>query len=325
MDLISVIVPVYKVEKYLDKCVQSIVDQTYRELEIILVDDGSPDRCGVMCDSWAAKDARIKVIHKRNGGLSDARNAGLTVAKGKYIAFVDSDDWIDANYVYYLYQAIQETGAGIAACDSCTVMENDGMPLPLWEEPTIQSCTPEEAIGDILQGKGFRAVAWNKLYHRQYLEGECYPVGKHHEDEFFTYRILAKAEKLAYVDLPLYVYLQRGGSIMHTMSLKRLDALDAYLQRLEFLRVHFPKLYLSDKCTFCVSCTIFYRQGLLLSDSIRPAFLTKIRLARRQVRFTLEELLHMPPKSLIYVLGTGIAIDLFCRTLNLRKGTIIDG
>ncbi|MBE6950619.1 MAG: glycosyltransferase [Ruminococcaceae bacterium] len=319
MDLISVIVPVYKVEKYLDKCIQSIVDQAYRNLEIILVDDGSPDRCGIMCDVWAAKDSRIKVIHKENGGLSDARNAGLAIAAGSYIAFVDSDDWIDHSYLSAMYQAIRDTGAGIAACDVCTIGEYEAAPAPFRGDAAHRICTAEEAISDILVGEGFRAVAWNKLYRRDYLSGERYPVGKHHEDEFFTYRILAKAEKLVYLDAPLYFYLQRGGSIMHTVSMKRLDVLDAYLERLAFLAEHFPRLHLGDKITFCISCAAFYRQGLNWADPQAPRFLSRVRDCRAQVRFTGAELRKLPLIQLAYVCGTGCCMDLFCRMMNLRK------
>lgn len=325
MDLISVIVPVYKVEAYLDKCVQSIVEQTYRNLEIILVDDGSPDRCGELCDAWAARDGRIKVIHKENGGLSDARNAGMAVATGEYIAFVDSDDWIDLNFLYHLHRAIRDTGAGIAACDIRTIREDEAAPAPFCGEPVRRVCTAEEAIGDITQGVGFRAVAWNKLYRSDFLTGEKYPVGKHHEDEFFTYRILAKAERLVYVDVPLYCYLQRSGSIMHTVSMKRLDALDAYLERLELLKTRFPELYHKDKITFCLSCAAFYRQGLRWNSPDRPDFLARIRTARGKVRFRAAEFAHMSAKNACYVLCTGLWLDLFCRLQNQKEGMNIDG
>ena len=319
MDLISVIVPVYKVEQYLDKCVQSIVEQTYRNLEIILVDDGSPDRCGAMCDAWAEKDGRIKVIHTPNQGSSAARNTALDAAKGELIAFADSDDWLDLRFLSHLYGAIKETGAGIAACDIRSVYETDP-PVPLSPESVSkQVFTPEEAISGILRGEGFRAVAWNKLYHRSCLEGERYPVGKHHEDEFFTYRILAKAEKLVYVDCPLYFYLQRGGSIMHTVSLKRLDALDAYLERLEFLKERFPALYQRDKATFCVSCAIFYRQGLRMDGTDRADFLEKVRTSRKKVHVSLRELSHMSASAGVYALATAVALDPFCRLLNFME------
>ncbi len=324
MELISVIVPIYKVEAYLDKCVRSIVDQTYKNLEIILVDDGSPDRCGAMCDAWAARDSRIRVIHKSNGGLSDARNAGMAVAAGEYIAFVDSDDWIEAAYVQQMYQAIRDTGAGIAACDIRLVEEGEEVPS-VDAYAGYREYTAEEAISDILVGQGFRAIACNKLYHRSYLVGERYPVGKHHEDEFFTYRILAKAEKLVYVELSLYCYLQRSGSIMHTVSMKRLDALDAYLERLAFLQTRFPELWHRDKITFCCSCAAYYRQGLRMEGSDRPDFLAKIRNARRQVHFSPAELARMSTKNLIYVLCTGALLEPFCRLLNYKEGKTSDG
>ena len=325
MDLISVIVPVYKVEKYLDKCVSSIVNQTYRNLEIILVDDGSPDHCGAMCDAWAEKDERIKVIHKENGGLSDARNAGMDAASGEYIAFADSDDWIDSRFLSHLHRAIHETGAEIAACDIQTVYETDPPATPSPEETPILVYTPEEAIGSILRGEGFRAVAWNKLYHRSCLEGERYPVGKHHEDEFLTYRILAKAKKLAYVDLPLYFYLQRSGSIMHTVTLKRLDALDAYLERLAHLKERFPALYQRDKVAFCISCTMFYRQGLKMSSADRSAFLAKIRSSRKQIHFTLKEYTCMSGKERIYAYFTSAWMEPFCWLLNRMERNSSNG
>ena len=318
MDLISVIVPVYKVEKYLDRCIKSIVDQAYKNLEIILVDDGSPDNCPAMCDAWEKKDSRIKVIHKRNGGLSDDRNIGLAVAQGEYIAFIDSDDWVDVNYLYYMYRTIQKTGVGIAACD-IQIVEEGKTPLHVDISAKYRVCDAKEALSDILVGQGFRAVTWNKLYHRGYLEGEQFRVGKHHEDEFITYRILSKAEKLVYVDFPLYYYFQRSNSIMHTMSIKRLDALDAYLERLAFLKTKFPKLYHRDKITFCNSCTFFYREGLRMNSPDQSDFLAKICNARKQVHFSVAEILQMTGKELIYVFGTGVFLDLFCRILNYKE------
>lgn len=117
MEQISIVVPIYKVEAFLDRCVASLVNQTYQNLEIILVDDGSPDRCGQICDEWAKKDARIRVIHKENGGLSDARNAGIGIATGKYIAFIDSDDWVSKLYIEKLYQIMQLENGDIAECE----------------------------------------------------------------------------------------------------------------------------------------------------------------------------------------------------------------
>lgn len=312
---ISIIVPVYKVEPWLDRCVQSIVDQSHQNLEIILVDDGSPDHCGAMCDAWAEKDSRIQVIHKENGGLSSARNAGLAAATGEYIAFVDSDDWVHPAYLFAMYHAIACSGADVAACDVCFLQAEEAVP----EARDLESFTvfsPKEAIATILRGRGFRAVAWNKLYRRQLLTGENFPVGKYHEDEFFTYRILAKAEKLAFVDAPLYYYFQRPGSIMRSVSIRHLDALDAYLQRIAFLESRYPDLYVLDKYNFCIACAGFYRDAMLSAD--KKTMQAKIKACRAQVRFSRGEFMDACARQKLYIAGTKIWIDLFCSVLNFR-------
>ena len=317
MELISIIVPVYKVEEYLDKCVRSVVNQTYSNLEIILVDDGSPDRCGRMCEQWAERDQRIRVLHKANGGLSDARNAGMEIATGTYTAFVDSDDWIAPDFIQTLYDALKKSGAQIAGCDVCTVYPD--------REPELNGtghvrvCTAEEAICDILHGTGFRAVAWNKLYLSSLLQGERYPVGKHHEDEFFTYRIYGKAEKLVYVDTPMYFYLQRQGSIMRSFSIKRLDALEAYLERLDYLKERYPALYAGDKFTFCVACAAMYSQAQQQKDSSTAAIKKKIRRLRKQVSVSPAEYKGVSAKQRLYAMGTGLCIGLFCTMTNWTK------
>ena len=318
MELISVIVPVYKVEEYLDKCVQSIVDQTYSNLEIILVDDGSPDRCGDMCEQWAKKDSRIRVLHKPNGGLSDARNAGMEISAGTYTAFIDSDDWIAPDFIQVMYDAIKQTGAQIAGCDVYhAFLDQD--PEEGISTGEIRIYTRKEAITDILQYKGFRAVAWNKLYLSSLLKGEKYPVGKHHEDEFFTYRIFGKADKLVYVDKPMYYYLQRQGSIMHSFTIKRLDALEAYLERLEYLKKTFPDLYCADKLNFCVSCAVLYSQAQTCNDPSATAIKRKIKELRKNVCVTQKEARNLSFKEKLYVRGTGFCMGVFCTALNMRK------
>lgn len=319
MERISVIVPIYKVEAYLDKCVQSIVDQTYTDLEIILVDDGSPDRCGDMCEAWAKKDSRIKVIHKENGGLSDARNAGMAIAAGEYICFVDSDDWINPRYVELLHTAVVKHQASVAACDVTPFYENDAVCTDISQPIQCASYTSEAAIATLINGTHFRAVAWNKLFRRDLLQGEQFPVGKYHEDEFFSYRILAKAETLVYVDVPLYYYLQRSGSIMTSVSVRHLDALDAGLQRLSFLEEHYPALYRADKVTFCVCCVYFYRNALPTGHQEQKMYIRKVRWARRQVRFRFTELLSYPKKHIMYILASRICPRTLCKLLTREK------
>lgn len=236
MDLISIIVPIYKVEPYLNKCVQSIVDQTYENLEIILVDDGSPDNCPAICDAWAAKDSRVKVIHKENGGLSDARNAGLAIAKGDYVAFVDSDDYIEPAFIADLHAALSRTGADIAECGVSYVDESGNV---LRHRPAAPERELDRigALRKLVLEEGVYQTVWNKLYRREMIDGILFEKGKYHEDDFWTYQVFDRMEKLVLVDKPLYNYLQRGGSIIGVgYNLKRLDGLEARVLRMKHLQ-----------------------------------------------------------------------------------------
>ena len=188
MELISVIVPIYKVEAYLDKCVQSIVNQSYRNLEIILVNDGSPDNCGAMCEAWAAKDGRIKVIHKENGGLSDARNAGLAIATGELISFIDSDDWIEPEFLQTLYDALVAQNAQIAEC-AIHLVDEEGKILRSRGPAKCESIGKIEALRRLVMEDGVYQTVWNKLYRRQVIAGILFEKGKYNEDDFWPYQI----------------------------------------------------------------------------------------------------------------------------------------
>ena len=235
MALISVIVPIYGVEKYLDKCVESIVNQTYRDLEIILVDDGSKDACPAMCDEWAEKDARIKVVHKENGGLSDARNAGVPFATGEYISFIDSDDYLEPTFYEKLYQKMQETGAEIAECGTRYVDEEGNLLKVRASQDGDFDKLP--ALKKLIEENGFYQTVWNKLYKKEVTDGILFAKGKYNEDEFWTYRVFDRATKIVSIKEPLYNYLQRGNSIIGAgYSQKRLDGLDALYERMQHLQ-----------------------------------------------------------------------------------------
>ena len=235
MELISVIVPIYKVEGYLDKCVRSIVEQTYTNLEIILVDDGSPDSCGAMCDAWAAKDSRIRVVHKENGGLSDARNAGLQIATGSLISFVDSDDWIAPDFLETLLTAMEAQKAQIAEC-AVELVDEAGKVLRCRETAKVPCADKIDGLRRLVLEDGIYQTVWNKLYRREVIEGIPFEKGKYHEDEFWTYQVFDRMERLAVVERPMYKYLQRSGSIMGaSYSLKRLDGPEACFRRMEYL------------------------------------------------------------------------------------------
>ncbi len=319
MDLITIIVPVYNVQSYLTICLESIVKQTYNYLQIILVDDGSPDDCPYICDEWEKKDKRIKVIHKTNGGLSDARNVGLNYAKGRFICFVDSDDILDRHYIEWLYEAICVSNAKMAACDIECFYDGD-LIKKSGTRPPYKVYSSEEALNQILHGVGIRAIACNKLYRTDILDGEKFVYGKHHEDEFFTYRIVDKAEKIAFVPAQLYYYRQHPGSITASFSIKRLDALEAFLERLEFLKNKYPRLYKSDKITFCVSCVSYYRMALENKSSEIRSIEKKIVKLRKQIHFTPIELFMCTVKDSLYVLGSRYFLHLFCCVLNIFRG-----
>ncbi len=234
--MISVIVPIYRVEEYLDRCVQSLVDQTCRDIEIILVDDGSPDNCPGLCDAWACRDERIRVVHKENGGLSDARNAGLRVAKGERIAFVDSDDYVDPLFLETLQRTMEQTKADIVAC-GVVLVDEAGTELRrrICRDPKM-TFSKTEALTALIQEQDLAQTVWNKLYTRAVLKGIDFEVGKYHEDDFWSYRVFDRAETVAAVSDGLYFYLQRSGSIMGVgYSLKRLDGLEARFRRMEDL------------------------------------------------------------------------------------------
>lgn len=236
MDLISVIVPIYQVEPYLDGCIRSIVHQTYTNLEIILVDDGSPDRCPVICDDWAARDSRIKVIHKENGGLSDARNAGMAAATGNLLSFIDSDDAIAPDFLEKLYGALTEYHADVAEC-AVSYVNEAGEVLRERKAAPVQTMDHMEALRHLVLEDGIYQTVWNKLYRRSAVINIPFVVGKYNEDEFWTWQVFDRIGTLAVVQEPLYYYLQRGSSIIGVgYNLRRLDGLDAQFQRMESLQ-----------------------------------------------------------------------------------------
>lgn len=238
--IVSVVVPIYKVEPYLSRCVMSILQQSYSFLDVILVDDGSPDKCPQICDDFAAKDPRIKVIHKENGGLSDARNMGIGCALGEYITFVDSDDCIHPELVESLLKLIQENNAEIAVGDFVDFVNEP--PMTSSEGEFFQGVySPRDAIFQLYVKSSHRKIqfvtAWGKLYKTHLFETIRYPVGRVHEDAYTTYKAYALATKIAYIDKPLYFYFLRPSSIMgRGFSLKSLDIIPALQERLQFFK-----------------------------------------------------------------------------------------
>lgn len=237
--LISVIVPVYKVEAYLDKCISSIVGQTYADLEIILVDDGSPDRSGEICDAWAVRDSRIRVIHQKNAGGGAARNAGLDTARGDLIAFVDSDDYLAPDMYTHLYELLMR-GADIAECGHMDVFDDCAA---FCDADDVCMYTAQEAMAEHIQDRIFRQLIWNKLYRREMVGDIRFPEGTKIDDEFFTYRVLGNAKMLIRSEKICYAYRQQASSVMHSMDAqKRLQGVEAKIQRHCYIEANFPGL-----------------------------------------------------------------------------------
>ncbi len=239
MEKISVIVPIYKVENYLERCIQSIQKQTYQNLEIILVDDGSPDACGEICDRYARQDERIRVIHKPNGGLSDARNVGIEAAAGEYLAFVDSDDWVDQRMYEVLYKNLKKYDADIAECSYRSFY--DGYVVEETQcTGNILEADPEFALGAMLEWKYFKPIACNKLYRRKVIGQIRFPINKIHEDEFTTYKYIYQAKKLIFIDFSFYNYDRRRLESITGKDFREenLDSCEAFRERINFFELH---------------------------------------------------------------------------------------
>lgn len=239
MPIISIIIPVYNVEKYLKRCIDSILNQTFKEFELILVNDGSTDNCGKICNMYKRKDKRISVIHKKNSGLSSARNVGLDLAKGKYIAFVDSDDYINKNMYEILYSNLIKTDADISICNfqyvNDTSIININQSIDNYGYLIFNNI---EALNELyLENYVNMVVAWNKLYKKELFEDLRYAEGRIHEDEFIIHELLYKSKKIVCTNAELYYYLKRQGSITQfDFNLKKLDAVYAFKERIEFFR-----------------------------------------------------------------------------------------
>ncbi|MFR5264943.1 glycosyltransferase family 2 protein [Clostridium sp.] len=252
--MISVIVPIYNVEKYLENCINSILNQSYKDFELILVDDGSPDNCGKICDDYAKKDSRIKVIHKKNGGLSDARNVGIEAAKGEYISFIDSDDWIHKDFYLTLFNALSSSNSDIAICNFLKVSNNDIKDKIINTNPTVETLSNLEVLNDLYSDNYVNCIiACNKLYKTILFKDIKFPVGKIHEDEFTTPKVLFESNKIAIIDEPLYYYRQTPNSIMNReFNIANLSFLEAIENRLNFITEHHLNA-IYDKCLYQLS------------------------------------------------------------------------
>ena len=268
-DLITIIIPVYNVEKYLERCIDSVIEQTYKNLEIILVDDGSTDSSGKLCDEFAKKDTRIKVIHKTNGGLSDARNKGLEIATGEYIAFADSDDYLEEDMLETLHNLSTEHNADISIVSYYEYY--NGKLIGVRDSKKLEIFNKLDAMKELLMDTKIQSYAWNKLFKRNLFENLTFPKGKNFEDIATTLLLFEKSEKVVLLEEPKYYYLRRDNSIVGTRNAKTyLDYLDVIYGKYFYLKDKYPEIELYNAYNYCINMIWVYT--IIVSFDIDEAY-----------------------------------------------------
>lgn len=317
MPLISVIVPVYKAEPYLTRCVDSIRNQTYTNLEIILVDDGSPDRCGELCDTFAEEDARIRVFHKENGGQSSARNMGLDHMRGEYVAFVDSDDWIEPDTYQHLYALITQYGGQIACCgiqnnysDGTVTYYNGEYP----QNKEVRVYSTIAALGESLRNEKITYSPCDKLYHKEIFASLRMRVGTIYEDMEIIPKCIERAATIVYDPIPLYHYFMTAEStIRGKFHLNRFAEADVAWEKLEDYQIRYPELYDKAYGSYISVClNIIYkswgepscdqRRDLLIQQLRAKLPKTAIAALRKKDKLKLK-LLRIHPSLFVLAMG----------------------
>ena len=310
MKKLSVIVPVYKVEAYIIKCVESIINQTYKNLEIILVDDGSPDNCGKICDEYADLDSRIKVIHKKNGGLSDARNHGIKIATGDYITFVDSDDYIESDMYQVLMELSQQNDADISACNMAYVYEKDSK-VKRDDSHQLRQLTPIEAYDIMIDYYGkLRMGVWNKIYRRELFNDIWFPKGQLYEDLAVMYKVIFRANKIMYLAESKYYYLQRGDAITsQPYSVREHDRYQFMNEMSAFIREHAPEIYVYAVSYKHINGFLSIANRMIISSTYDIDFIKRIQKdIRSEKQWLLEGKLPYNRKMQILLLGYNFSV-----------------
>ncbi|MDR7073364.1 glycosyltransferase family 2 protein [Fictibacillus barbaricus] len=265
---ISIIVPVYNIAQYLRKCLDSILAQTFKNFELIVVNDGSTDDSGLICEEYALKDARVKVINKKNGGLSSARNVGIKMAAGKYLGFVDGDDWILKDMYQNLYELCIETKSDIAICTM--LREIDNKIVYLNRKEFITELDNVEAMRQLFKGDLYRFAVWNKLYNKKCFENIQFPEGRIHEDLSTSYKVFANAKKVVFTNYSGYIYVKRESSILTSIySNKRLDAFIGWDEIIQYMDQKYPQLskeYISCFVYWCIDNIFYILNQVLLKE-----------------------------------------------------------
>ncbi len=278
--LVSIIVPIYNVEKRLKICLDSILSQTYKNIEIILVDDGSTDSCGSICDEYAKKDTRIKVIHRENGGLSRARNSGIDAAVGEYLAFIDSDDYVAEDYIEFMLKNLLDTGADISTCGALFVHPSGKLERQ-WADDSLYVIDNKEALRRMCYNEGFFVTAWDKLYKKELFDSVRYNEGKVFEDTGTTYKVVDKAEKIVFCCIPKYYYIisEDNSSITKCkFNEKKLDYVEMADEMAAYIKEKYPELTAAAERKQMHAC--FSTLTQLVNSSVRNRKIEKMLIGR---------------------------------------------
>lgn len=316
--VISVIVPVYQVDTYLDRCIESLLCQTYHNLEIILVDDGSCDKCARICDDWAKEDYRIRVIHKKNGGLSDARNAGMPFVIGKYISFIDSDDTVTPDYFEVMLHTLQTEKSDIIECDVVKFYEDNHFDA-FQDDLSVTSYSAVDGLSGLINENPFHQHVWNKLYKAELVLDVPFPFGKLNEDEFWTYQIFGRAKMVTKINKTMYYYFQRSGSIMGAgFNLRRLDALEGKFNRQQYIEKNYPALASQARINLFSSC-VFSGQSTLkyLRNSEKEQAISKINQYVKGCKLSKSELNSIQGKNRFWYSFADKSFWLCCKVRSL--------
>ncbi len=307
--LISVIVPIYKVEKYLNRCINSIINQTYKNLEILLVDDGSPDNSGKICDEYAQKDKRIKVIHKQNGGLSDARNAALKIAHGDYIGFVDSDDYIKEDMFETLFKLSEENDADISIVSYYELI--DDRLISVRDSGKLQIMDKLEAIKELLIDTKIQSYAWNKLFKKELFKDTIFPTGKNFEDIATTLILFEKCNKVVLLEEPKYYYLRRNDSIVGIRNYKTYsDYLEVIKDKYFYLKDKYPDIEVYNAYNFIINMIWVYTIIVAYDiNDLYPKYNESYKLFEDIIKYYGEDIINKLEtynKAVLYMMLTDI-------------------
>lgn len=297
--LISIVIPIYKVESLLQRCVDSVIGQSYKNIEVILVDDGSPDRCGEMCDKYASQYENVKVLHQKNQGLSAARNAGVRMAKGEYIGFVDSDDYIDLDMYQNLWNAVSTFDASIAVCGIIDYYENTGEKRTYFDGK-MHVMGQQQAIKCVLTNMGnVSPHSVTKLYKKDILEKHPFPIGKLYEDVYTIIKFFMETEKVAVVSKGLYYYCHRSDSIVESTFNKRdMDLKNAWDQNRNLIMEYFPDLKEEMEYRYFYGC--FYLLDKIMNSKEKSKLEEKelVCVLRRNYRVVLKNKYFLKTRKL---------------------------